>query len=83
MFSHLTVQQNLHYIGVFRGLEQMQIDLQVEDVIKKVGIETERDKLAAHLSGGTRCKLCLAMALMGDPKIIFLDEMTSGKDIHD
>jgi ATP-binding cassette subfamily A (ABC1) protein 3 len=40
----------------------------------------EKDKLISELSGGSKRKLSLAMALVGDAKIIFLDEPTSGMD---
>jgi ATP-binding cassette subfamily A (ABC1) protein 3 len=52
----------------------------IEEVIEKCALSTERDKIAKNLSGGNKRKLCLAMALIGGSKVIFLDEPTSGMD---
>ena len=46
----------------------------------QTGLDAERGKLAKNLSGGNKRKLALAMALIGNSKIIFLDEPTSGMD---
>ena len=48
--------------------------------MEEVGLADKKDTLARDLSGGQRRKLCLAMALIGDPKILFLDEPTAGMD---
>ena len=45
-----------------------------------VGITEKRDTRAKELSGGQKRKLSVAVALIGDPKVIFLDEPTSGMD---
>ena len=52
----------------------------VERAVADVGLTEKRGYLAAQLSGGQRRKLCLAMALIGDPPVVFLDEPTSGMD---
>ena len=49
-------------------------------MILQTGLDAERGKLAKNLSGGNKRKLALAMALIGNSKIIFLDEPTSGMD---
>jgi ABC-2 type transport system ATP-binding protein len=52
----------------------------VDEVIELVGLGTERDVRARRLSGGQRRRLDLALALIGDPELIFLDEPTTGFD---
>jgi ABC-2 type transport system ATP-binding protein len=52
----------------------------VEEVIALVELEAKRDERAGKLSGGQRRRLDLALALVGDPDLIFLDEPTTGFD---
>jgi ABC-2 type transport system ATP-binding protein len=52
----------------------------VDEVIEVVGLTDERDQRARTLSGGQRRRLDLALALVGDPDVIFLDEPTTGFD---
>ena len=59
---------------------QSNIDLELEDIISKCNLESERKKLTKNLSGGNKRKLSLGMALVGNSKVIFLDEPSSGMD---
>jgi ABC-2 type transport system ATP-binding protein len=52
----------------------------VDEVIAVVGLEAQRDKYARKLSGGQLRRLDFALALVGDPELIFLDEPTTGFD---
>jgi ABC-2 type transport system ATP-binding protein len=52
----------------------------VDEVIALVGLGEKRDERARRLSGGQRRRLDLALALIGDPELIFLDEPTTGFD---
>ena len=52
----------------------------VDEVIELVGLDEKRDERARRLSGGQRRRLDLALALIGDPELIFLDEPTTGFD---
>jgi ABC-2 type transport system ATP-binding protein len=51
-----------------------------EELIELVGLEGKRDARAGTLSGGQRRRLDLALALVGDPDVVFLDEPTTGFD---
>src|SRR3984957_1736866 len=53
---------------------------EVDEVIELVGLTDKRDTRARRLSGGQRRRLDLALALIGDPELIFLDEPTTGFD---
>lgn len=82
IFRNLSADMNLRFIGILRGYTEEQIAARIEIVRKKVDLPEEIAKTvpAGQLSGGQKRKLCLAMAIFGDPKIIFLDEPTSGMD---
>ena len=54
----------------------------VEEVISLTGLEDKRQSLVKNLSGGQRQRLALAVALISDPQILFLDEPTTGLDPH-
>ena len=52
----------------------------VQEVIKLVGLEKKADVRGAQLSGGQQRRLDVALALIGDPELVFLDEPTTGFD---
>src|SRR3954470_14034902 len=56
--------------------------LKPEDVIELVELDAKRDERVTRLSGGQRRRLDLALALIGDPDPLFLDEPTTGFDPH-
>ena len=65
-------------VGHFAGFYPHPRD--VDEVIALVGLSDKRDERARRLSGGQRRRLDLALALIGDPELIFLDEPTTGFD---
>ena len=78
--ENLTVKENLEFMASLY-LEKNKIGPAVVDAIKAFGLEEYTNKKAKHLSGGWKRKLSIAMAIIGEPKILFLDEPTLGLDV--
>jgi lipopolysaccharide export system ATP-binding protein len=81
VFSELSCINNLIAVGQVTLKEKDLINFKVESMISKFSLDAVKDLKAKYLSGGQRKKLCIAMALMSDPKIILMDEPFQGLDI--
>ncbi len=78
---NLTVKENLELMC---GLHEFSAEKRVEKVknlSKRFGLDTVLNKKAGKLSGGWQRRLSIAMALIGEPQILFLDEPTLGLDV--
>ncbi|MGM9660850.1 MAG: ABC transporter ATP-binding protein [Faecousia sp.] len=70
----------LKFVGEAKGLRGSQLKAQVEEVIQKTGISDVRDRRISALSKGYKQRVGIAQALLGNPKVIILDEPTVGLD---
>ena len=80
-FTRLRTWEFLDYAGSLAGLKNRKERMQVVDgLLEKVGLLEARDRMANKLSGGMKRRLGIAQALIGNPKIIVVDEPTTGLD---
>ncbi|KAH8896791.1 P-loop containing nucleoside triphosphate hydrolase protein [Thozetella sp. PMI_491] len=75
----MTVREHLFFYCRAKGIASVAAD--VDLVMAKMGLEAYADRLAAKLSGGNKRKLSLAIALLGNPDILLLDEPSSSMDV--
>lgn len=76
----LTVKENLEVRGSFYGMTRPERNLAMEKAIKATGVSEFINRPYGKLSGGQRRRADIARALMNQPKILFLDEPTTGLD---
>ncbi|KAK1930710.1 ABC transporter A family member 2 [Phytophthora citrophthora] len=80
LFNELTVEEHLLLFGTMKHVPYGNLKEEVERMIREVGLVEKRKVAARNLSGGQKRKLSVALAFMGDSKLVFLDEPTSGMD---
>lgn len=78
---NLTVQENLACICGLYGFNKEKTNKRVNTIIKEFQLQSIQSKRAKTLSGGYQRRLSIAMALISEPKILFLDEPTLGLDV--
>ncbi len=76
----LTVSENLHLRAGFYGLRGKQLETTIHDIAQRMGIGEIMKRPYGKLSGGQRRRCDIARALVNTPKILFLDEPTTGLD---
>lgn len=74
-FDYLTVKENINYFATMFGKR-----VDSSSLIRLVDLENKRDTYYKHLSGGLKQRVGIAITLVNDPEIVFLDEPTAGLD---
>ncbi|KAF0711892.1 hypothetical protein As57867_004984, partial [Aphanomyces stellatus] len=80
LYPDLTVYEHLAFYGKIKGFTGPSLEDQINASIAEVGLTEKRLVPSSELSGGMKRKLSLAIALLGDSQLVFLDEPTSGMD---
>jgi len=80
LYEDLTVMENLNFYADIFGVSIKERPARIDRLMNFSGLAPFKKRLARHLSGGMKQKLGLSCALIHTPKVLFLDEPTSGVD---
>ena len=72
LFDELTPTEHLQFFARIRGMDEREVPGEVEDILNDIDLADKKDDVVKNLSGGQKRKLSVGVALIGDPKIIFL-----------
>ncbi|KAJ9468844.1 ABC transporter ced-7 [Diplonema papillatum] len=82
LWPHLTCREHLCFFGRLRGLTGAELDEAAKTMLAEVGLADKIDEESSSLSGGMKRKLSVAIALIGGPRLVIMDEPTAGMDIQ-
>lgn len=77
----LTVRENLSLMCSVHGMSKAKTKKKIDELTTALNLSSVMERKAGKLSGGWQRRLSIAMALVSDPKILFLDEPTLGLDV--
>ena len=80
LYASETPQEYLQFVGEAKGLRGQELRRQIDEVVVQTGIEGVRHQIIGTLSKGYKQRVGIAQALLGNPKVIILDEPTVGLD---
>lgn len=80
LYDDLTVSENIDFFGGIYGLDKRDRAKRKMDILEMAGLAGREKSLVSELSGGWKQRLALGCAIVHQPKIVFLDEPTSGVD---
>lgn len=80
LYDDLTVKENIRFYGGIYGLKRQAVKEKAEVLVKRLGLDEVEKKLLKDLPLGWKQKLAFSVAILHDPKIVFLDEPTGGVD---
>lgn len=80
MYEDLKVWENIRLFGGIYGMKERDINEKSEILLKRLGLEDQRDRMVKSLPLGWKQKLAFSVAIFHTPKVVFLDEPTGGVD---
>ncbi|MGZ4934889.1 MAG: ABC transporter ATP-binding protein [Halobacteriota archaeon] len=80
VWDTLTCRENLTFMGKTYRIQRPLLDERVDELLHRLSLTDQADRAASKLSGGMRRRLNIALALVHNPEIVFLDEPSAGLD---
>nr|KAF6490078.1 hypothetical protein HJG59_010433 [Molossus molossus] len=80
LFNYLTVSEHLYFYGVIKGIPRKIYHMEKERILSAFNLLEKRNAFSKSLSGGMKRILSIIIALMGNSKVVILDEPTAGMD---
>ena len=80
LWDDLTGPEHMYFYGRLKGLKGVELSNEVNYWLEQVDLLSSKNKLSSQYSGGMKRRLCVAMALIGSPSVVLLDEPTTGLD---
>lgn len=80
LYENLTVKENIRFFGGIYGIAKQGLVKKSNDLIDRLGLEEEANKLVGSLPLGWKQKIAFSVAILHEPQIVFLDEPTGGVD---
>jgi ABC-2 type transport system ATP-binding protein len=80
LYEDLTIRENIMLYGGIYGMSKQLIKTRIRELLEKLNFQEYEDKLISDLPLGFKQKLAFSVAVLHDPKIVFLDEPTGGVD---
>ncbi len=80
LYDDLTVRENITFFGGIYGLKRHQIKQKSTQLIEELGLDGVKNQLVGSLPLGWKQKISFSVAMLHEPKIVFLDEPTGGVD---
>lgn len=79
--ENLTVKENIEFIAKIYGLPKQEVKVKTNELLENFDLLSVKNKQARLLSGGMQRRLSIAMSLVSNPQILYLDEPTLGLDV--
>ena len=80
LWNTLTCRENLAFIGKMYRIQKPLLDERVDALLQLLSLADQADRMASKLSGGMKRRLNIALALVHNPELVFLDEPSAGLD---
>ena len=81
-YQELSPAENLEFFGAWAGLNQQEINQRTDELLTILGLSDVRDKAVEKFSGGMKRRVNLAIGVIHNPQVLFLDEPTVGVDVQ-